>query len=437
MRQTKPTLRRPRGPGGIFYGWWLVGVTLFVLTLIITPIFQGLGFFFVALEREFRWSRAVLSLPFSFSRAEGALLGPVEGYLTDRWGSRRMILIGFAILGAGFVGFSFIQSVVSYYVTLLVIFAGAGLGGSVPLMAALNHWFVRNRAKAMGIGLIGINLGALLAPLLGRAIEVVGWRAIALGLGIAVWALAIPVASVVRNRPEEYGQRPDGDPPPDLTVTEASVGEIAPEDEANFSVGEAVRTPAFWAIAVAHGLSAASAITIAVHIVPALTDIGMSLPMAGTVLLTYGATGAIFQLVGGFLGDRVPKPPAIAAFVVLQGMGMLVAATIHTLPGAFLFAVLFGAGLGGRAPLLTAIRGDYFGRRNFATITGVSQLPMNLIMMGAPLAAGYFFDTLGSYTVPFLGLAVLNFLGAAFMLFARKPALSAFRQRKTTAQPAA
>ena len=73
--------------------------------------------------------------------------------------------------------------------------------------------------------------------------------------------------------------------------------------------------------------------------------------------------------------------------------------------------------------MLTAIRGDYFGRRNFATILGVSQAPMNLVMMGAPIAAGYLFDRLGSYTVPFLILAGLNFLGASMILLARKPAL--------------
>ena len=158
---------RLKWPGQVFYGWWLVGITLFTLTVIITPIFQGLGFFFVALERHFGWSRAVLSVPFSLSRVEGAILGPIEGYLTDRFGSRLMILIGLAILGAGFVGFSMVEGVVGYYVTFLVIFAGAGLGGFLPLIAAINNWFHRHRTKAMAIGMIGINLGALLAPLCG------------------------------------------------------------------------------------------------------------------------------------------------------------------------------------------------------------------------------------------------------------------------------
>ena len=100
---------------------------------------------------------------------------------------------------------------------------------------------------------------------------------------------------------------------------------------------------------------------------------------------------------------------------------MLIAPVVRTVPMALLFAVPFGIGQGVRVPLLVAIRGDYFGRKHFATIFGVSQLPMNLLMMGAPILAGYLFDTRGSYTVPFLGLAVANFLGAAFMFLVSKP----------------
>ena len=427
-----PQSTKPR----IFYGWYLVGITVFTLTMVITPIFQGLGFFFVALEREFGWSRALLSLPFALARVEGAILGPLEGYLTDRLGARRMILIGFVMLGAGFVTFSFVQGIVTYYITFLVIFAGAGLGGFIPLIATINQWFIRNRAKAMAIGLLGINLGALLAPFLGQIIESVGWRAVALGLGVMVWVLTIPVAMAVRNRPEDYGLRPDGDPPASPAATEAFPDEAALEEDASFTVREAVRTSAFWAIAAAHGFTAIAAVTIGVHIIPAMTDIGMSLPKAGTVVLTFGAAGAVFQIIGGFLGDRLPKPPLIAVFVVIQATGMLVAALIQTVPGAYFFAVLYGIGLGGRVPLLTAIRGDYFGRKNFATILGVSQVPMNLAMMGAPIAAGYFFDTLGSYTVPFLGLSVLNYMGAGLILLARKPALPT-RLKESSPQPSA
>lgn len=419
---------RLKRPDQIFYGWWLVGLTLLTLTAIITPIFQGLGFFFVALERHFGWSRAILSVPFSLSRVEGAILGPIEGYLVDRFGSRLMILIGLAILGAGFVGFSMIEGVLGYYVTFLVIFAGAGLGGFIPLIAAINNWFHRHRTKAMAIGMIGINLGALLAPFIGRAMDLYGWRTLALCLGIGVWVCAIPIALSVRNRPEDYGQRPDGD---SVVYTREDMIDAGPDDEVDFTVREAVRTMAFWGITAAHGFSAIASVTMAVHIVPAMTDIGMSLPQAGTVVLTYGVAGAISQLAAGFLGDRMPKQPLISISVAVQGMGMLVAATVTTFSGAYIFAVLYGIGLGARVPLLTAIRGDFFGRRNFATILGVSQVPMNFAMVGAPIAAGYLFDTLGNYTIAFLALAMFNFLGAGMILISRKPALPERRQRRT------
>ena len=140
--QQTPQLKNPKD---IFYGWWIVGITVFTLTAVITPIFQGLGFFFVALEREFLWSRLVLSIPFSLSRIEGALLGPLEGYLIDRVGSRRMIIIGFIMLGIGFILFSFTTGIMSYYGSFIIIFAGAGLGGWMPLVAAINHWFNRQK----------------------------------------------------------------------------------------------------------------------------------------------------------------------------------------------------------------------------------------------------------------------------------------------------
>lgn len=409
-----------RSPTKIFYGWWLVGITLLTLTLIITPIFQGLGFFFVALERQFGWSRAVLSIPFALSRVEGAILGPIEGIMTDRLGSRRMIIIGFAILGVGFVAFSLIQGVIGYYVSFLLIFAGSGLGGFFPLIAAVNNWFRRNRTKAMAIGMIGLNLGAILAPLIGRAMELYGWRSIAFGLGIIVWALAFPIAYLVRNTPEEYGQHPDGINPIDAGD---NVEKDSLEEDLSFTLGEALRTIAFWGISAAHGFSAMASITIAVHIIPAMTDIGMSLAKAGLIVLIYGIAGSISQLISGFLGDRLPKQPLIALFVAIQGFGMLVAATIHTIYGAYLFAILYGTGLGARVPLLLSIRGDFFGRKNFATILGVSQVPMNLAMVGAPIAAGYLFDTTGSYALPFLGLAAFNFLGSFMILISRKPSL--------------
>ncbi|MFH1141058.1 MAG: MFS transporter [Chloroflexota bacterium] len=416
--------RRPH----IFYGWNIVGASVVALAVMGGSTFQGLGIFFVALERQFGWSRAVLSGAFTLSRGEGAFLGPVEGILVDRLGSRRMVLIGMAILGAGFLFLSTVHTVVGFYAAFLVIFTGAGLGGWLPLMTAINHWFARHRSKAMAIGMTGFNVGGVLVPALAWVITEVGWRKTSVGLALLVWALAIPLSMLVRNRPEEYGLHPDGDPSSDPGPDHAQAHADSRTAEIDFTLGEALRTQAFWLISITHALSVASVATLSVHIVPALTDMDFSLTTAGVVVAIYTFTGVVFQLVGGFLGDRLrSKPIAIAIFVAIQSVSMVLAATMRTMPAVIAFAILYGIGFGGRTPLLTAIRGDYFGRKNFATILGTSQLVLNLVTMGLPLLAGYFYDVMGSYTVPFLGLAVLNIIGAVAILPTRKPAKPASR----------
>lgn len=397
-------------------------LTTFTLAVVLGPTFQGMGVFFVALEREFRWSRAILSGAFSLSRAEGALLGPVEGILTDRFGSRLMVLIGFVILGAGFVGLSFINNVVGFYFAFLVIYTGAGLGGFVPLVAAVNNWFVRRRSLALSIGITGISFAGLIVPLIAWIVTHLGWRLGSLGIGIAIWGLTLPIAGLLRNKPEDYGLLPDGDMPDSALTDPASP--IHEEDENNdFTVRQALRTFAFWAVTLTHLSGSVASTTLAIHVVPALTDSGMSLGLAAAVVAVYQVIGLVFQLIGGVLGDRFPKEPLIALFTIIQGVGVLVLANASGTGAVLLFAVLFGIGFGGRVPIIIALRSEYFGRKAFASIFGASLLPMNIGQMVVPLVTGYLFDVQGNYVVPFVGLAIINFIGAAIILSAHKPVL--------------
>ena len=157
------------------------------------------------------------------------------------------------------------------------------------------------------------------------------------------------------------------------------------------------------------------------HLVPKLTDTGMSLSGAGTVVTAYTIVALPALFISGYYAERLPMTLMIAFFLLLQGAGILVIALSDSFLMAYVFALFYGVGFGGRTPLTTAIRGEYFGRKAFATIMGLSQLPMSLAMIAAPLFAGYMFDTSGTYIVPFTTFAVLSFLGALLMLFVRKP----------------
>ena len=393
-----------------------------MLTLMAATSFQSLGIFVVALERKFGWSRTTLSAPFSLSRVQGAMIGPLEGWLIDRLGSRRMIVIGYTIMGIGFILYSQIDNVWQYFASFFLISVGSGFGGWLAVITLVNNWFIRRRSMALATAISGVHLGGFLVPVLALGIESHGFRATTLGIGVFLLATVVPMTWLIRNRPEDIGLRPDGDSETSKpSQRSADEGITEADAEPEFTARQAMRTPVFWILALVHMTSTISIVTLAIHLVPKLTDIGFSLSGASVVVLTYTAAALATQFVAGYLGDRLPKPGLIFVFFMFQATSLAVIAFADQAYMAYIFAGLYGIGIGGRIPLLTAIRGDYFGRKAFATIMGVSMLPNNVGMLIAPLFAGYMFDTTGSYVVPFTIFAVLNFVGAFGMLFVRKP----------------
>ena len=412
----------PFTPGDVFYGWWLVGVAAFLLTLMSLTVFQGLGTILVALERQFGWSRTALSGAFSLARVEGAILGPVEGLLVDRVGTRKMVFIGYILMGLGFLWLGQVETLLAFYASFMLITLGSGLGGWLAIIAMVNNWFTRQRTFAMASAMSGIHFGGLLVPLLALGIEAFEFSGAATIIGIFLLIVVGPAAKAIRNHPEDMGLQPDGD------SENSSESVLTEDEEPDFTAAQALRTPAFWILTVMQVASSVAIVTLALHLVPKLTDMGMTLSGAGTVVLTYTIVALPSQFLSGYFADRLPKTLMIAIFLAIQGIALTIIAFADTILLAYIFALLYGIGFGGRNPLTTAIRGEYFGRKAFATIMGISQFPMNIGMIGAPLFAGYMFDTTNSYVIPFSVFAILTFFGAFLMLFVKKP-------RKLTQQP--
>ncbi len=426
---------------GVFYGWWLVGLASVMLTLMSLTVFQGLGTMLVALERQFQWSRTALSGAFSLARIEGAVLGPIEGVLIDRIGTRRMVMIGYTIMGVGFIWLSQIEalgdlrliarvlpfdsldeSLIQFYCAYIFITLGSGLGGWLALIALVNNWFSRRRSFAMATAMSGIHLGGLLVTPFALAIDTYGFESTALGIGIVLLAIVGPATKAIRNHPADMGLLPDGDVQrPEAGDKSVVSTEAGIDDEPEFTVMQALKTPAFWMLTIAQVASSVAIVTLALHLVPKLTDTGMSLTAAAAVHTTYTIIALPAQFISGYYADRLPKTLMIAFFMFIQGVGILIIALFDTAIMAYVFALLYGIGFGGRSPLTTAIRGEYFGRKAFATIMGISQFPMNIAMIFAPLFAGYMFDTTGTYIVPFTTFAALTLAGGVLMLFVRKP----------------
>ena len=437
MTQASELSRSVTRVRGVFYGWWLVVVGALVMALGTVPLFQGLPVWNPVIRNAFGWSAGQMSWAFAMTRLEGGLLGPVEGLLIEKLGSRRMVFIGMTILGAGFMLFSQVRELWHLYAVFFLMSMGAAMGTWLPMMTVMNHWFIRGKTRAMSLVMEGFALGGIILPLLlawavGGAdpniSERYGWRVTAFGVGIVIMALAFPLSRLVRNRPEEMGLRPDGDQPSPVTAQSGSLGHAA--DEAGFTWQEAIRTREFWLISFGHATSSIVIVSIMVHLGLLLDDRGFSLATISAVVAAYTAVNAVFTLVGGYLGDRFPIKLAAFGFSAIQSVAVVVLVFAHSLPMVFLFAVILGVGFGGRTPVTTAIRGVYFGRKSFAVITGISGVPLNILLFSAPLFAGYMRDATGKYDVPFLTIAVVCVLGSCLFLFLGKPKVPGQQTRR-------
>ena len=426
--------------GGVFYGWWLVAISGFVMVIGSVPLFHAMSLWAVALEHQFGWSRTQLGLALTLTRVEGGIMGPIEGYLTDKVGTRRMVMIGMIIMGIGFLIFGRVNSLWMFYTAYIVMSMGMGLGSWVPMMTLLNHWFARRRAMAISWANVGSRLGALLlVPAIAWAIEPgqgpLGWSVTASLFGIFAIAIAFPISRLIRNRPQDYGQGPDGDPLVPVEGTPSSDEAVGAPSYDNssanteFTASQALRTSAFWLISFGHGFTSMIIIAIMAHLGLLLQDHGFPLQTTGWIVAVYTAVAMVFQVVGGYVGDRMPKRMALFIFTTIQAGAVIILTMANDLSTFYLFAVLFGVGFGGRNPLTIAVRGEYFGRASFGKILGLSTVPMNVLLLIASPLAGYMRDVQGTYTNSFLILAALNFIGGVCFLFAKKPVVPGAQDR--------
>ena len=412
--------KRPR----IFYGWWLLGAGTVVLAMQGAFMAYGLNAFFVPLAVALGTSRGALSLAFSFTRLESAILGPIEGFLIDRFGPRRLMFIGFAVLGMGFLMFSRVNSLLGFYLVFPVIILGGSLSGFLPVVTAVNNWFSRRRGLATGICSAGVNVGGVLVAVVALFIGAYGWRAAAVMIGLIIWLLGFPLAAMIRHRPQPYGYLPDGDDPEEHEVSSGD-GTAHPSADSiespDFTPMQALKTPAFWTISACHGLSVLIISMVTIHQIPLLVDAGMSFETAASVLAFMTGVAAVGRVVGGYLADKVGMKPTLLVCFLLMSAGVVVLASAQTVQQAIVYAVLYGLGYGARAPILIALRGEFFGPRNFATIMGLSQPVMVLGSFFGPIAAGFAYDVQGSYRMVFSVIAVINLIGAALVFFIKKP----------------
>lgn len=407
-------------PGGhVFHGWWIVLASGGVQLLGAALWSQAVGAYMVLMQPEFGWSATVVSLAFALTRVESGLLGPIQGWMADRFGPRAILQLGTVIFGLGCIAFSQVDSLLSFFLIFAVIAIGASLGGFATLMVSLVHWFDRHRSKAVSISQIGYSLGGLCLPAVVWSLESYGWRTTAIASGVIILVFGLPLGMVVRHRPDDMGEVPDGRV---RTDAERARAPQLSDGSRDFTAREAARTPAFWLISLGHALALLIVSAVMLHLVPHLTHgLGYSLTAAGGVVALMTAFQIAGQLMGGMLGDRFDKRWICAVCMFAHAGGLLCVTYATSFAMVFAFAALHGLAWGIRGPLIVAIRADYFGASAFGAIMGWSSLIAMFGMSGGPIVAGVMRDLSGDYVSGFTLLAVLSLTGAASFIGARQP----------------
>jgi MFS family permease len=383
----------------------------------------GFTLYFLPILTELHLSRAATSLPFSLARLEAALEGPLVGYLIDRFGPRGMMVLGTTLAGLGFVLLSCTHS---YFFFLLVFMGlltlGFQAGFNHATMAAVNHWFRKKRGLAMAIVQTGQAIGGVVIfPLVALAVLNLGWRHAAFLSGIVV-LLLIPFSLLIRRSPESMGLLPDGER---RAPHNPSTGAVRPmpalRDTGEFTTREAIRTPAFWLLAAFHGLRNIPYAGVSVHLVPLLVWKGLDEPTAAFFVGLMAFSTVIVRPLTGWLGDRWSKQRIGATGVILGGLGLVVLMySDGALWHMIVFVVLFSFGDGINS-VTWALVGDFFGRRQFATIRGWIGMLQSLASMPAAVFTGWVYDQTQSYTYALLPFIILYGLGALVLWQAAHP----------------
>jgi sugar phosphate permease len=407
----------------LFYGWRMVGAATGMQVLQAALVNNAFGAYVAVLTEERGWSKTALSGAAALQQAEAAILGPVLGWLLDRFGPAVFIRAGIFVFGGGLMLLSTVDTLPGFYAAFVVIALGGSLAGFFPLNVALIHWFERFRARALSAMSLGIALGGLATPLIAWSLQAYGWRPTAFWSGVLAILIGFPLALVMRNRPEDYGLKVDGLPEKPAADLDRTIGGTPRPATRDFTAREALRTRAFWLLSLGHGFALFTVHTVLVHAITHLKEgLGYSIAQAALVMALVTAFQIVGVAVGWWIGDRWDKRLISAACMLAHAFGLLLLTFAFHLWMLVAFAVLHGTAWGLRGPFMQAIRADYFGRAAIGMILGLSYTIIIIGQIGGPMIAGILADAYGDYRAGFTLLAVLAGLGSLFFLFATKPA---------------
>jgi OFA family oxalate/formate antiporter-like MFS transporter len=413
-----------------YYGWWVaIAAAMIILVASASPLYV-FSALIEPLEEEFGWSRAAIGAGPSIGAVMFGVTTPIAGYLVDRVGVRRLLLAGVLLVGGGNVLISQIQALWHFYIAVTLIGVGMSSAGLPVCAVAVAHWFAKRRGRALGIASAGAGATGIMVLLTPLLIGLFDGRTGVMVLGIVQLAICIPLALTVRNRPEEIGLLPDGEPSglgepsssPSPEPAESGGGSSGMEQPQGLTIGQALHARSFWLLAPALVLTWVGSLAVIIHLIPYL-DESAGFTEEGAALIAMGIPfGSLVGRLGfGWLADYLSKRWLLTAAWLLQGSGILIFAAVHSPWQAVIFLVVFTPGYGGAITMLPALLAEYFGLRALGGIQGLLWGSGTLGGFLGPILAGAVYDMVDSYRPAFLVMALAAFAAVALIQMMGRP----------------
>jgi MFS family permease len=390
----------------LFYGWVIVGVGI-VVTCIGMGAMMSLSIFLQPISEAMGWSRTGISTAALLNFLAMGVGSFAWGALSDRFGTRLVVLSGGILLGIGLVSASQ-AGTLGQFQLLFGVLVGLATGSFyAPLISTTTKWFVQNRSLAVALVSAGLGLGStVIGPLARWIITNYDWRIAMLAIGNLAWLVIIPAALLVRD--------PAASPAGTGPATAGAGGR-------EFTAGQAFRTPQFVAIAFTHFACCAAHSGPIFHMVTNAMDHGITAMAAATVFGLAGVGSLLGKVICGLVADRIGAKRMLLTGLAFQAVAISLYTVTRDLTGFYVLALLFGFAYGGVMPLYAIVVREYFGAKIMGTTFGAVGFVATLGMALGPVAGGWLYDTFGSYFWLFMGSSGIGLGAVAIAITFRPP----------------
>ena len=364
----------------LFYGWVIVGAGI-VVTCIGFGTALSLGVFLQPMSVATGWSRSSISAAAMIDFLCMGVASLFWGALSDRIGTRLVVISGGALLGLGLIIASRVETIGQFLLTYALIGAAAG-SFYAPLTATVTRWFTQHRSLAVALVSAGIGLGSTtIAPLSRWLITAYDWRTALFVLGIIAWVLITAAGLLVRK-------------PPVAIQTAGAAGDRA---EREFTVAQALMTPQFAAIGLTHFACCVAHSGPIFHMVTDAIDCGIAPMAAATVIGVAGLSSVGGRVLCGLLADRFGAKETLIAGLMVQAVAISLYLFVRDISAFYALSVMFGLAYGGIMPLYATLVREYFGAKIMGAVFGAVAMLSTIGMAVGPWTGGWIYDNLGGY----------------------------------------